>query len=40
VKSCSFRIFAVGFSLLWGRIGFDSIGYGWCKHAVRWIIST
>jgi len=24
----------------WGRIGFDSICHGWCKHAVRWIIST
>lgn len=23
-----------------GRTGFDSIWYGWCKHAVRWIIST
>jgi len=23
-----------------GRIGFDSIGCGWCKHAVRCIIST
>jgi len=26
--------------VLWGCIGFDSIGCGRCKHAVRWIIST
>jgi len=25
---------------LWGCTGFDSTGYGKCKHAVRWIIST
>jgi len=28
------------FAIAWGRTGFDSIWYGWCKHAVRWIIST
>ena len=26
--------------LHWGRIGFDSICFGWYKHAVRWVIST
>jgi len=28
------------FAFARGRTGFDSIWYGWCKHAVRWIIST